>query len=898
MQDAENAAYGSDGIGAEGGHANPNGYTSKHDRNILTYWTMWYKMSHDHDTDVDAAFDPLELYADMCQDVCAYRTPVPDEFWRFYGSYDEAPAYGDAVACRDIAPIVSYGSLRQLQAASAGASCTRGAFEEDATLRVYCNGDHTGSAPIPAYTFFAADIDRRKKYSAFSYRRDVMCNQNLELSVEDVVGNPGTQSERLYDSTGATGQRLNSLQISRFQRGESRFDERYLSRSLQTFVYITSSHHKSVPPGVYRMSDVPLFADVPCSQIPDAPCGGIQEQYEQPHSHEEEAMLETIAQFEQNPQHAASAFVGSSDNGYSLLGRRLDVRLAFRYKETVRLQTTPWTDDEKTYITGRRSLLQTRCSTYLENHEFTNIPGAYVQTEGCVRAPYDGFEGCTHGDLTIENAPENYGTGHFNYRLLEPPPSPPPPPKPPPPDPPHPPPPPPPPEPPILFSDEDIRDFVRDTEAEFCDSVYWLSSQTRCTQLAAALQQRYLTNPSPLPPPPTAFVTTPPPPSPPPRPRLPSDYVSIPVEHVMLSTQFMPPEETTVVGRARARRELQSVEDARAEGNATTAATHARRGLFADSFSAAEYAAALSHISALPASKRARCSEALSNAPLPCVSGALPDECIDGLRHCALSTASYDTRAYENSYEPRLLVDMDAPSFVRRRFVWAVEVDLPRDHKAQRFWASLAAGGGSGYTLRLLQETGVETEVPCRPMEDQAYVGYNIGLYTQQHLCAFADVSNEALYELAQARYVELTLRGAYRQINLLDVRIIEHILPDEMAHPPPALAPPVAPQLPPEPPAAPAPDVVAMGCGWQAGKHFPEGVAVIERVQEPCLSTAAQCCVAALEYYRYTGDVNAFQLSGSGCCTLVHFSGASDALDDYGGIEAGEGAGVGVLVL
>ena len=182
MKDPEHAAYGSAGVGADGGHPNPPGYESAHDRNVLTYWAMWYKMSHDHDTNVDAPFDPLALYADMCQDVCSYRTPVPEEYWKQHGSYEEKPAYGDAVECRSIAPIVSYGSLRQLQAADGGVACDSDAAAEDATLQVYCNGDKTGRAPIPAYSFFVRDVATREKRAAFAYRRDVMCNAQLDLS--------------------------------------------------------------------------------------------------------------------------------------------------------------------------------------------------------------------------------------------------------------------------------------------------------------------------------------------------------------------------------------------------------------------------------------------------------------------------------------------------------------------------------------------------------------------------------------------------------------------------------------------------------------------------------------------------------------------------------------------
>ena len=61
----------------------------------------------------------------------------------------------------------------------------------------------------------------------------------------------------------------------------------------------------------------------------------------------------------------------------------------------------------------------------------------------------------------------------------------------------------------------------------------------------------------------------------------------------------------------------------------------------------------------------------------------------------------------------------------------------------------------------------------------------------QQHLCTRATVSDGELYDLAQARFVELTLLGAYRQIFVHEVRVVERELPTNMPHPPPLPTPP-----------------------------------------------------------------------------------------------------------
>lgn len=871
MADPAHAAYGSGGEGADGGHEQPNDFSSQYDRNLLVYWTLWYKLSYDHDTKVDASFEPLELFQDMCQDACAYRTPVPTEFWKFYGSYDESPGYGDNVQCRDIAPLVTYGSLRQLQHRTGGSTCD-GLFDEDMVNHIFCNGDKTGRAPVSSGAFFNLDYKSREAHSSFNYKRKTLCDATVDLSIEDTVGNPAFQTETLYDSTGATGTLLNSLSASPSKRGESRFDTEYLSRSLMVFVYVTSSHDPGTPPGVYRLADLNVFSNLTCDKIPYVNCG----------EHVTTVLtttpdtgtyVQTLSTASSLARFARGGFSPGAVKQYPALslgglfggtGRRLGVTTSYDRRPILINNAVSFTKayDEKThtYVTGRRALLQTRCSSYLTDHRFTELPNAIIQTGDCVTTPYKENALCSKDDLSIVNNPTHHPTGHFNNRLLEPPPSPPPPPKSPPPEPPHPPPPPPPPEPPSLFSSSEIKNFVRESESEFCDSVYWMSSQTRCDLLASKLQQRYLENPSPHVPPPSPYTTpNPPPHPPPPLPGSPTGYFRLAITHIMLSTQFVPGNASATNRRAlddgglvRAMQRLQH-----------------RRELFTETMTHYELSSALAQLSIVPASGRARCTAALKLAPLPCASGPLPEQCIDGLRHCS-NADTYDDQAYENSLEPRLILDMDATSFKRQRYVWAVEIDIPSDHRGERLFRSLTAGGGYGYRVRLLQETGVETNTSCLGLDSQQFTGYQNGVTTQQHLCTHAAVTDPELYDLAQARYVELTLLGSFRQIFLHEIRVVERELPTNTPHPPPLPAPPPAPQLPPEPPAAPAPDLTLMGCNWQEGVYWDsKSTTVTERLQEPCLFTPSQCCASA-KALMLSHAVNAFQLSGSGCCTLL----------------------------
>ena len=485
MADPAHAAYGSGGLGAEGGHAQPGGFDSQYDRNLLVYWTLWYKLSHDHDTDVDASFEPLELFQDMCQDACAYRTPVPTEFWKFYGSYDESPAYGDDVQCRDIAPLVTYGSLRQLQHRTGGSTCD-GLFDEDMVNHVYCNGDDTGRAPVSSGAFFGLDYASRAAHSAYNYKRETLCDATVDLSVEDAVGNPASQTETLYDSTGATGTLLNSLLVEPSKRGESRFDAEYLSRSLMVFVYVTSSHDPGTPPGVYRLADLKVFADLACASRPSVNCGQrvatvsttVPDVGEYVQSLSTASSLARFAQAGFSPG-AVGQYPALALGGLYGLGRRLGVATSYdRSPVTINTDAEFLESYDATphdFITGRRALLQTRCSSYLTDHVFTELPGARIRTALCVRSPYVGNAACSADDLGIVNNPTNQPTGHFNYRLrsrAEPPP-----------------PRTPPPShrhrrrrrrrrAPFLWRSE-IKAFVRDAEAEFCDSVRPLRVPTR-----------------------------------------------------------------------------------------------------------------------------------------------------------------------------------------------------------------------------------------------------------------------------------------------------------------------------------------------------------------------------------------------------------------------------------
>ena len=137
---------------------------------------------------------------------------------------------------------------------------------------------------------------------------------------------------------------------------------------------------------------------------------------------------------------------------------------------------------------------------------------------------------------------------------------------------------------------------------------------------------------------------------------------------------------------------------------------------------------------------------------------------------------------------------MDRPSIVRRRYVWAVEIDTFEDRTGTLLFQSAEGSDyGVGYTLRLLQEHGEPTAFPCMSLSEQSYASYDADRTTQQHICAPPLATDDDLLALSQARYVELILSGTARQLFLRSVRVVERDLPADLAaHYPPPPPPPV----------------------------------------------------------------------------------------------------------
>ena len=113
---------------------NPEGYASPFDRNWILYFATIFTESLQKEVGRKAnrlKVNVMEFWQQQCEEPAAFRAPVPTSMWRAdaerLGTTD---AFGTSVEVRDFAPLVSFGSLRQLRSEGGAASI---AWPEDAT---------------------------------------------------------------------------------------------------------------------------------------------------------------------------------------------------------------------------------------------------------------------------------------------------------------------------------------------------------------------------------------------------------------------------------------------------------------------------------------------------------------------------------------------------------------------------------------------------------------------------------------------------------------------------------------------------------------------------------------------------------------------------------------------
>lgn len=499
-------------------------------------------------------------------------------------------------------------------------------------------------------------------------------------------------------------------------------------------------------------------------------------------------------------------------------------------------------DATATYYAGRMMLAKTRCSMLINQH--------FAEAPMCVQTPYalhalDPMRRCWQHNLELSLEPKLYASKEWMSELTAPPPMPPPTSPSPPPLPATPPPPRDPSPPPYVQPQELLMQRIRDMEERACTSVYYLTTATRCDRLAVELSESVLYEAlaPPSPPPGAPVVASPRAPPPPPSPHAPPGYVIAPVASARLSTMRVP-----------------SVAAA-----AATPLVVAGDGYY---MTPSELAAAKLELAnagaALPLGALVRCTTWQEAAPLPCVSSALEDACIPGLRGCA-SVA-------ENTESPFLELVLSGAPRRRGNRLFGIEFRLPDNADlAALFFRSAEPEpvGGAGYTVQVYRADG--STIQCLSQAEQSGAQAVTDDRTVQHLCAGGGATDAQLYALDEAHRIRVTLPGAYRQIWLRDVRVTEvslRAIASALADRPPF--PPPLPGLPPYPPSPPP-----AACSTFEARTFYADRTVVRR--EPhCGQTADECCAHAREAGAPT---NAYELSDTGCCTLVTVAGTG-ALD------------------
>jgi hypothetical protein len=943
---------------------NPADYNSPWDRNWILYFATVFTESLRKEVggaQVNSLqVNVLEFWQQQCEEPAAFRAPVPTALWsadpKRLGTTD---AFDTSVEVRDFAPLVSFGSLRQLRSSTGAASeqwpedaTTSLLFAENtATLDQYGDTDETdygrrrrtdsreetnewgeeginysdenvsiitGPKPAPGRTrrgrglfmnfliqmllkkalgsvfkpepyrkiekqfefevpeserpHFYYDRLARQTNVAKDLLRDVYCNPDYDLTVEQAVGNPPPHefSDTIVDSSAANRPKdmitygtLRGGDVNRGYEanGPGGNTPTYKDTSLQSWVYVTSSDDPKVSPGFHRLADLRIWPDTNCDRIKSQPCGSV-----------------TSSGSGSTTEWLALAWFSLFFGGVA--GRRLDSSSAITY---VSNNNNPSYVEPSvsSYRTGIEALLNARCSTWLAEN---GIGGATACTGARTKWYSDSTQGCYRGRVELVDTSVYEPRAVYLDRFAPPTPPPTPPPKPPPPFPPGPPPPRPPPSPPAFSSRNAALEFAAKIQRDFCDSVYILSAETRCNALAKELHVQFQLDgswqPPALPPiAPEGDNPPPPPPKPPsPRPPLAESRIIrlVPIYAATLSTYFVPniapsppPYQYT------ARRELQ-------QGN-----TPSEIGVTVDTQRRTEIDTELAGLGSEP-TKWAACTESLiaASAPLPCRTSGNPIRCLDGARHCGTDI--------ENTYEPFIELDFHdyQPDFNGRMYLFLVHFRLPANEEyARLMFHPLDAYGGDvqenrGWRLQVYDDHHHDLPVQCQEWNlGASATEYTEGLVDLHHLCLKPTATDEEYEVMSRVRFLKITMVGNYRQfwVDKIDVffRAITDLKPGTNDYvvaggpppPPPQNALPLPPPAPPDPPASPP--AICTFYENEVKSDWNERVVVYE----PCGLDKDACCALALEHnanvdsVALRGSVDSFVLSATGCCVLTRVS-------------------------
>jgi hypothetical protein len=868
MTVADNAAAGNNAP-EEARRNNPADFNSPFDRNWLIIFASIFTESLMKETGVGGIqIDALALWRQQCEEPSSYRTPIEKSMWqRDPAIMQPRDAVGNVVESRDISPLLVYGSLRQLRdfknpgsrkytedpalhvAQRAGGRRRLSSLARLGNLGRGINTFHTTTTVLSSalsHAFGGPEVSAQRKsalnmqFSTGQGRKHfendrlalesnqiytmlkMICSPEHSLTIEEMMGDPPpfeSPDGDAFDSS--TKFSYNDLSAPASLRGNGDFDREYSQsddspagdltyreRSLQSWVYVTSSHDpENVLPGWHRLAELKAWPDLDCDEIKDQTCGFSRISGQ--------GSSTSWVGFSQIGSAVNSFFTKGLQNAFaSLFGRRLQSVEYFRINKGVNERAVT------EYRTGTEALLRARCSTYLQQK---GVPGARKcsgsGTAWYARKSYS--RGCTDERLELVKKARFRSVSSYVSRFYPPTPPPRPPPSQPPPAPPAPPPPSPSPSPPSFASRNDALDFAKRVQTDFCDSVYLVSAESRCNALAIEMHTRFELgdfswNPPSLPPLAPNIQPPPPPPSPP-SPSPPKSEQGkiqlVPIYHAQLSTFYSQ------------------------NGSQFTPASDDH-------------------------SQLAACTDSLRDlgAPLPCRTGGNPINCLDGERPCG--------DGYENTLRPFIELDFEEYN-AGRSYLFAIHLKLPPQEELGRllFHPDPEYGGDTqanrGWELTAYDETHNPLPVQCQPWNEGSTVSeHTEGLRDVTHGCLPALATSQDYEVMSRARFLKITLIGEYRQILVDNIEVYFRKIQTKAPLPPPSpLAIPPSPPAPPDPPAVPPPSAFTFHSnlaydGWEAY--------IVER--EPCGFNSYVCGRLAEQAY----GANAFTLSASGCCALL----------------------------
>ena len=514
------------------------------------------------------------------------------------------------------------------------------------------------------------------------------------------------------------------------------------------------------------------------------------------------------------------------------------------------------------YRSGKEALFASRCSDLLASWlpgEIKCCVNAAVATGQAACTPTKWYtqwpQTCNQQHLELDDGKESTQSAEYlnRFRPALPPPSPPPSPAPPPP--PSPPNSPPPPLPPIGVSPGDGKALAKRIERRFCHSVYLLSAEARCSQLATDLQYAVVLGDGFSPPPPPPIISPispgPPPPPKPPRPRLPAieegRVVYQSPERVTMSTFFMGgPEDGTGDALTGVRNDM---------GLTNVAGDVRQRAYESMTNGGREY------------TQWAACSQALREAPLPCRTGDDPTRCVAGARHCGTVD--------ENTEAPWMELDLhDALPIDRDYYFFGLEIQLPNDPSLAVLFFQSAQGVSNDrgditnryYEVEVLDEYHNPLPTQCKPFWRQNVDVYVAGLTDFQYVCLEPSAEDAEYETLRGVRFVRITLLGSHRMIWLKSVRVVWRTLEELPPSAPPPPDPPPLNASEPRPPGAPPdppPRFVVGNCLSYPRLSF--GTAYPQQFEEPCGLSFDECCALSHEH----NHTAVFTLTAAGCCVL-----------------------------